>query len=398
MYKYRLYPSGKQKVRIINSLKICKAIYNELLETSIKTYEESGKTLRKFDYNKLIKGKYSVHSQVAQNVSDRVHKAFSNFFRRIKDKSCRQKGFPRFKSRVNSITFPQSGFKILSDRRLRLSKIGDIPIVLHRIPKGKIKTLTIKQNKVGQWFAIFSCEVNTPIIKHQSTEKVGIDVGLENFATISNGEVVANPRHIIQSEYRLTLLQRRLSRKVKGSANRRKARFKVARLHNKIANQRSDFLHKLSSRITKSYSFIAVEDLNIRGMVRNHCLAKQVTDASWSTFIRNLEYKAVTSGSELVKVNPRNTSKTCSRCGTIIEMPLSKREFLCPDCGFACHRDLNASHNILKVGTDCAELNACGDSASTTEQSVASGIVEAGTIYDKKLRSSMSLEALTLNL
>lgn len=386
MYKYRLYPYRKQKIRIINSLNVCKTIYNELLETSIKTYKESNKTLRKFDYNKLIKGKYPIHSQVAQNVSDRVHKAFSNFFRRLKDKSCRQKGFPRFKSHVDSITFPQSGFRILSDRKLRLSKIGNVPIVLHRVPKGKIKTLAIKQNKVGQWFAIFSCEINIPTIRHQSAKKVGIDVGLENFAVFSDGDFVANPRHLIKSEKRLKLIQRRLSRKKKGSANRRKARFKVARLHNKIANQRNDFLHKFSRKIVNSYSFIAVENLNVKNMVHNHWLAKSISDASWSAFIGNLEYKAVTSGSEFVKVNPRNTSKTCSRCGTIAEMPLSKREFLCPDCGLACHRDLNAALNILKVGTDCAKLNACGHNVRPTSLAV---VDEAGTIMTEPSTSSV---------
>lgn len=359
MYRFRMYPSKKQKVKIINSLKVCKAIYNDLLESSITTYKTTKKTLRKFDYNKVIKGKYPVHSQVAQNVSDRVHKAFSNFFRRVKDKSCKQKGFPRFKSRVNSITFPQSGFKILSDKRLHLSKIGNIPIVLHRVPKGKIKTLTIKQNKVGQWFATFACELQDNVIVHPFKTKIGIDVGLENFATLSNGEVITNPRHLVQSEHRLKLLQRRLSRKVKGSTNRRKARFRLAKQHLKIANQRADFMHKLSRTITQRFAIINVEKINITSMLKSHWLAKSISDASWSTFIRNLEYKAVTSGSKLVKVNARNTSKTCSKCGTITEMPLNKREFLCPKCGFACHRDLNASINILKVGTDCPELNAC---------------------------------------
>lgn len=356
MYRYRIYPSRKQKVRIINSLKTCKAIYNELLDTSKKTYKETGKTLRKFDYNKQLTGKYpEVHSQVKQNVSDRVHKAFSNFFRRVKDPKEKRKGFPRFKSRVNSITFPQSGFKILSDKRLRLSKVGNVPIILHRVPKGKIKTLTIKQNKAGQWFATFACEVETPSVKHPSSENVGLDVGLENYAVLSNGEFIDNPRHILKAEKRLKLLQRRLSRKKKGSANRRKARFKLSKQHIKVTNQRTDFLHKLSHRIAKSYSFIAVEDLNVKSMLNNHWLAKSISDASWSNFIRCLEYKAVTSGSKLVKVNPRNTSKTCSKCETITEMPLSKREFLCPNCGFACHRDLNSAYNILRIGQDLPE-------------------------------------------
>jgi len=390
MYRYRIYPSRKQKVRIINSLKICKAIYNELLDTSKKTYKETGKTLRKFDYNKQLTGKHlEIHSQVKQNVSDRVHKAFSNFFRRVKDKSCKEKGFPRFKSRVNSITFPQSGFKILSDKRLKLSKVGNVPIILHRVPKGKIKTLTIKQNKAGQWFATFACELadkSTHVSTDMSTH-VGIDVGLESYAVLSNGEFINNPRYILKAEKMLKLLQRRVSRKKKGSANRRKARFRLSKQHIKVTNQRTDFMHKLSHRIAKSYSFIAVENLNVKSMLTNHWMAKSISDASWSNFIRCLEYKAVTSGSKLVKVNPRNTSKTCSKCGTITEIPLSKREFLCPKCGFACHRDLNASINILKVGTDCAELNAC---EHNVRPSLGKAVVdEAGTIMTEPSTSSV---------
>jgi putative transposase len=308
----------------------------------------------------------------------------------VKDKSCKEKGFPRFKSRVNSITFPQSGFKLLSDKRLRLSKVGNVPIILHRVPKGKIKTLTIKQNKAGQWFATFACELPTNKSTHVSTDMsthVGIDVGLESYAVLSNGEFIDNPRHILKAEKRLKLLQRRLSRKKKGSANRRKARFRLSKQHIKVANQRTDFLHKLSYRITKSHSFIAVENLNIKSMLNNHWMAKSISDASWSNFIKCLEYKAVTSGSKLVKVNPRNTSKTCSKCGTITEMPLSKREFLCLSCGFACHRDLNASINILKVGTDCPELNAC---EHNVRPSLGKAIVdEAGTIMTEPSTSSV---------
>ena len=347
MYKYRLYPSGKQKIRIINSLKVCKTIYNELLALSIDSYKFGKVSISGYDFNKYLTGKYpEIYAQSKQNVSDRVHRAFANFFRRVKENS-KKKGFPRFKSRVNSITFPQSGFKLLSDKKIKLSKIGSIPIILHRVPKGKIKTLTIKCNKVGQWFAIFSCEMPDVDVNHSSTEKIGIDIGLENFATLSNGEVIANPRHLVKAEKRIKLLQRRLSRKVKGSANRRKAKFRLAKQHLKVANQRNDFLHKLSRSLALRYCTIAIEDLNVKGMIHNHYLAKHITDASWSNFIKCLEYKAVTSGSKLVKVNPRNTSKTCSRCGTIIKMSLNKREFLCPSCGFACHRDINASINIL---------------------------------------------------
>lgn len=384
MYRFRIYPSRKQKVRLINSFKTCKMVYNELLEISKTTYKESGKTLRKFDYNKHLTGKYSeIHSQVKQNVSDRVHKAFSNFFRRVKDTSVPKdkKGFPRFKSRVNSITYPQSGFKMLSDKRLRLSKIGNVPIILHRIPKGKIKTLTIKQNRARQWFAIFSCEIDIKLVTHQSDANVGLDVGLESYAVLSNGEFIANPRHLVKSEKRLKRLHRQVSKKKKGSANRRKARFELAKQHIKVANQRSDFLHKLSIKLVKSYSFIAVEDLNVNQMLGNHWLAKSISDASWNTFINMLSYKAVMCGGQLVKVNPRNTSKTCSKCGTIAEMPLSKREFLCPSCGFVCHRDLNSAHNILHIGQGLSESTPVDDCVRPSFGKAT--VCESGTICGK---------------
>jgi putative transposase len=385
MYQYRLYPSKKQKETLFNNFKICKEVYNNLLEISINTYKETGKTLRKFDYNKQLAHKYpELFSQVKQNVSDRVDKSFKNFFRRVKDPTCKKKGFPRFKSQVNSITYPQSGFKFKSQRRLSVSKIGTVPIVLHRIPKGKVKTMTIKRNKAGQWFVIFSCEVKDTVVKHPSSEKVGIDMGLEHFATISNGEMINNPRFLIKSEKRLKLLQRRVNRKKKGSKNRRKAIHNLAVQHVKVNNQRTDFLHKLSRNITQRYGFISVEDLNIKGMVQNHWLAKSINDASWSNFIRMLEYKAVTSGSILVKVNPRNTSKTCSRCGTIVDMPLNKRIFNCPNCGFISHRDTNASFNILKVGQDLSEPNACEHIVSP---SLKADVDETGTTHGKLSRT-----------
>jgi putative transposase len=382
MYKYRMYPSIKQKDRLFKTFIICKEIYNEILELSIKTYKETGKTPSEFDYNTLLVGMHKeVFSQVKQNVSDRVAKAFKNFFRRVKDPTCKGKGFPRFKSKIHSITYPQKGFKFVSDRKLHLSKIGNVPIVLHRVPKGRLKTLTVKRNKVGQWFAIFACEVEVKPVKHQSKEQIGIDIGLENFATISNGMTIENPKHLIKTEERLKRLQRQLSRKTKGSANRRKAKFRLAKQHIKVANQRSDFLHKLSRNIADKYSFIAVENLNIKGMIHNHYLAKHISDASWNEFIRYLEYKAVTSGSRLVKVNPRNTSKTCSKCGAIADMPLEKRQFNCANCGFVCHRDLNASINILKVGQGLPEPNARGHGVRPSDGKAV--VDETGTIRDK---------------
>ena len=344
-YKYRIYPNRKQMERIGHSFALCKKAYNELLSLNIDAYKKTKKSLTKYDFNNHLKGKSkNIHSQVLQNVSDRVAKAFQNFYRRVKDKKCKKKGFPRFKQKVKSITYPQSGFKL--KKRLYCSKIGNIPIKLHRNLKGKVKTLTIKQNKANQYYACFSVEKENKIIKHKSTNKIGIDLGLNNFIALSNGNKVNNPKYLRNSEIRLKRLQRRLSRKKKGSRNRKRFILRLAKLHNKIQNQRTDFLHKLSYGITKSYSLIAIENLNINGMVKNRHLSKSISDASWNTFIQMLSYKAVTCGGQLVKVDPRNTTKECSRCKNKIEMPLTKRAFNCNKCGLKLDRDVNAALNI----------------------------------------------------
>lgn len=381
MFKYRLYPSNKQIKRLINCFEICKIAYNELLEFSINNYKETKKSTSKFDFDKYLSGGYKeIHSQVVQNVSDRVHKAFQNFFRRAKDKSSKEKGFPRFKSRINSITYPQSGFKFVNERRLYASKVGNIPIIIHRIPKGKIKTMTIKKNKANQWFACFSCEMLDVNMIHPSKEKIGIDVGIENFATLSNGEIVSNPRFLIKSEKRLSKLYRIMSKRKKGSKNRFKARIRVARQYNNIINQRTDFLHKISYNISKTYSIIAIEDLMIKNMVKNPHLAKHINDASWNNFIQMLSYKAVRSGGQLIKVNPRGTSKTCNNCGAIIDMPLSKRKFKCPSCFIVLHRDLNASINIYDRAGLAQISTPVGD---TIRPSLKARVIESGTICDK---------------
>lgn len=381
-YRFRLYPSQRQKQCLFSTFEVCKQIYNMLLKMTVKTYNSEGRILRRFEYNRYLTGKYvGIHSQVKQNVSDRVHNSFQNFFRRVRDRSCKRKGFPRFKSRVNSITYPQSGFKFVSDKRLYVSKIGIIPIVLHRDTSSKLKTMTIKVNRVGQWFAIFACEIDTSKVEcHPSDRQVGIDMGLEYFATLSSGIHIENPRYIVKAERRLKRLQRHLSRKKIGSKNRQKAKNRLAKQHVKVADQRWDFLHKTAYQITQKYSFIAVEKLSIKNMMRNHHLARSIGDASWNSFVQMLSYKAVTRGGQLVKVNPWRTSKTCSNCKTIIDMPLHKRRFSCPCCGFVCHRDVNAAVNILKVGQDLPEVTPVDRSASATKFMVVSGLFEAGTI------------------
>ncbi|MBU3912849.1 MAG: transposase [Nanoarchaeota archaeon] len=378
-FKYRIYPSQKQIIKLNKTLSDCCFVYNKLLETKINAYKTDKTNLSKFDLDKLTKQfDVPVHSQVKQNISKRINDAFNHFFRRVKLKKGKV-GFPRFKNlnRYKSITYPQSGFKIVSERKLFVSQIGNIPIVLDRVPKGKLKTFCIKKTAIG-WFAIFSCS-DVPVEKIEVPDnQIGIDVGIENFATLSNGEVIANPALLKKSEKKLAKLQRRFSRKKKGSANRRKARFRVARLHETIFNQRSDFLHKTSFSVIKRFKIISVEKLQINNMVKNHHLAKSINDVSWGIFIQMLSYKVERTGGQLVKVNPRNTSKTCSNCGTILDMPLSKRKFKCLNCGFVCHRDLNASININTAGR--AEINACEHDVRPS--SVKAVVDEAGTIFE----------------
>jgi len=377
-FKYRIYPSRTQIIRLNKTISDCCFVYNQLLETKINAYKLDKTNIAQFDLNKIAKDiDVPVHSQVKQNISKRINDAFNHFFRRVKAKKGKV-GFPRFKSfnRYKSITYPQSGFKIVSQSKLFVSKIGNIPIILDRVPKGKMKTFCIKKTAIG-WFAIFSCD-DVPIDKIKVPDnQIGIDVGIENFATLSNGEVIANPQFLKKSEKKLAKLQRRLSRKKKGSANRRKARLRVARLHERIFNQRNDFLHKISFSIIKKFKIISVEKLQIKNMVKNHHLAKSINDVSWGIFIQMLSYKVERTGGQLVKVNPRNTSKTCSNCGTILDMPLNKRKFKCK-CGFVCHRDLNASININTLGQ--REINACEHDVRPS--SVKAVVDEAGTIFE----------------
>lgn len=376
-FRYKIYPSQNQIIRLNKTISDCCFIYNKLLEAKVNAYKTDKTNLSQFDLNKLTQDfDVPIHSQVKQNISKRINDAFNHFFRRVKEKKGKV-GFPRFKSlnRYKSITFPQSGFKFINQRRLFVSKIGNIPIVLHRVPKGKLKTFTIKRTAFG-WFAIFSCE-NVPIENIEvPNNHIGIDVGIESFAVLSNGEVIENPKFLIKSEKKLAKFQRRLSRKKKGSSNRRKARFKVARLHQRIFNQRQDFLHKTSFSIIKQFKIISVEKLQIKNMVQNHYLAKSISDVAWGFFVQMLSYKVEKTGGQLIKVNPKNTSRTCSKCGNIQDMPLANREFKCLKCDFVCHRDLNASRNIDTAGQ--AEINACGLNVSPSSMKAVE--VEAGTI------------------
>ncbi|MCL4496653.1 MAG: transposase [Deltaproteobacteria bacterium] len=288
-----------------------------------------------------------IHSQVLQDVLFRVEKAYKAFFRRLKEKSGRA-GYPRFKNcgRYDSITYTQSGFGIDDTGRLSLSKIGHIKIKLHRGVIGAIKTCNIKK-EIDKWYVCFSVEYKAAL-KPIPDKQIGIDMGIKSFAVLSDGRTIDNPKYLVKSEEKLKKIQKRLSNKKKGSNNRRKAKISVARAHKKVSNQRKDFQHKESRRLVDNYGYIAVEDLQIKNMVRNHRLAKSISDAGWGQFLSFITYKAEEAGCYVEKVNPHNTSKKCSACGYIHkEMTLSVREWTCPICNTEHDRDINASVNIL---------------------------------------------------
>lgn len=297
----------------------------------------------------------SVHSQVLQNVAVRIDLAFKAFFRRVK--ASENPGYPRFrgKGRYDSFTFPQSGFS-LDGNILRLSKIGNVKVVLHRPVEGNIKTCTIKRSSTDKWYVMFSCEWEpTPL--PENNEAVGIDVGLHSFATLSTGEHIENPRFFRQEEKALAKAQRKLSKAEKGTLERKKRRKVVARIHERIAWKRQDFIHQHSRRIINRFGIIAVEDIHVKRMLHNHCLAKSISDAAWSGFFQLLAQKAAWATRQFVAVNPAYTSQTCSSCGHRQKMPLSERVFKCPCCGLELDRDHNAAVNILGLGLQSLGIN-----------------------------------------
>jgi len=346
---------------MLTTLDDCRWLYNHLLEQRKTAYEEYGETLTLYEQQATfvaLKAERpslaTPHSQVLQNVAVRLDLAFKAFFRRVK--AGEEPGYPRFRGRerYDSFCYPQSGYK-LDGQRVFLSKIGHIKAIIHRPLEGKTKTCCVRRTSAGKWFVTFSCEVEaTPLVATETA--VGIDVGLEKFATLSTGDQIANPRFFRSDERNLARAQRRLAkepRPVKGeraTLERRKRRTVVARIHERIANRRANFAHQESRKAVNTYGVIAVEDLSINRMMHNHCLAKSIHDAAWRQFIAYLTYKAEDAGRRLVAVNPAYTSQTCSQCGYRARKELSERVHRCSCCGLVLDRDHNAALNILRLG------------------------------------------------
>lgn len=367
-FQFRIYPTKNQKVKLISTLNTCRKLYNDSLAERkhqaeinriyqdfqvfpcgllewINYYDQAADlTQNKTEYQK------EVYSQVLQNVLKRVERSFLNFFRGA--------GYPRFqgRNRYDSFTYPQSGFEITDDGKIKLSKIGEIRIFQHREIEGKIKTCTIKRD-VDQWYVTFACEVEPQHLK-KTGKSIGIDVGLKSLITDSEGNQIKPEQYYRQAEKKLAKAQRELSRKKKGSNNRNKQRVEVAKIHRHIRNQRKDFAHKLSITLVDTYDTIVFEKLQIQNMVQNRHLAKSILDAGWYQLIQFTESKAAYAGRVVTLVDPRNTSQNCSSCGTKVKKSLSVRTHKCPECGLVLDRDHNAAINILQksVRTDCPEF------------------------------------------
>ena len=397
MYNYRIYPFKNQQRILHHQLDLACDMYNNLLDIKQERWMEINQNLTKTDLNNIIvelkadNPKWrEIHSQVLQNVSDRLSNAFENFFRRVKEKKAGKRikvGYPRFKKPVNykSITYPQSGFHFVSDKKLYISNIGDVPIVLNRMPKGKVKTMTVKI-KNDKWHVCFSCIIEQKNPKHPYKNKeVGIDMGLTKFAHLSDDTIIKNKRFLKQKEKRMKRLQRRLSRKKKGSHNQYKNKLLLAIEHEKVADRRHDFQHKASRYIADTYGQIGVEGLNINGMLKNHHLAKHIADAGWGGFLQKTCYKAVSAGGMFIVGDPfAPSTQQCSSCSAYIKKQLNERIHSCPICGLKLDRDLNASinrkpSNILKNDrAGQVRIYACGDSTSTLcTKYNASGVDEA---------------------
>jgi putative transposase len=354
-YKYKLRKPSKRLIAIFEAwLDGCRELYNAGLQERRDAYRLTGKSpnfhqqCAQLPSIKIERPDIAeINAQVLQATLRRLSRSFDNFFRRVKAKET--PGYPRFKGKrfFNSFTFPQmkGAFRLDGDK-LILSRIGSCRIRLSRPIEGEIKTCTIKRQADG-WFVIFVVEESYLPFIPKTGASVGIDLGIENFVTLSTGEVIDNPRFLRASMQKLKIAQRRISKRKLRGTNRRKAVGILARKHQRIANQRLDFFHKLSNQLIREFDDIAVEDLDIKGLLKNHHLAKSIGDAAWSTFITVLSSKAANAGRRVWKVAAAFTSQDCSRCGNRVRKSLAVREHRCIACGLVLHRDHNAAINIL---------------------------------------------------
>ena len=371
-FEYRMRPNKQQEQALMSVLIASRKMYNACLEELIMHYKETGKYLHLYEQDKHH-GK-EAHPDLPAVVVDttlkRLHRSFTNFFRGLKDG--RKVGFPRFKNvqAWNTIQF-RDAVNCLDNGYFKAPQQmgGRIRVIVHRSLEGTFKFARIVLRPSG-WYLQCVCET-TPQPLPKKDNAVGLDMGIRYLVADSNGHIVENPKHAKKSAKRLAQAQRTLARCKKGSKRHKKAKHQVARIHEHIANQRQDTLHKASHYYVDRYQTIAIEDLKVANMVRNHCLAFSLADASWGIFRQLLEAKAESAERQVIAVAPHYTSQKCSQCGEYVQKSLSVRTHVCPCCGYIADRDKNAARNILQRGLQV--LARTGPSSSRREGPEQSG-------------------------
>lgn len=381
-FKFRIYPTDQQIDKIQQQFFLCNQLYNACIEQRVSNYKHvHPKRTSQYDQiNELsdLKQKFpeyqSIHSQVLQNVVVRADNAFQNFFARIKknktNKSKTKAGFPRFKpyKEYKSFTLTQSGFKIIEKNqnnqnnkikhKLKISKLGEIKMVMHRPIEGKIKNCIVKKTKTGKWFVIFVCEC-LPKRLLENDNIIAFDLNIKNYLTFSDGRKIENPRFLKAEARELAKAQKKLSKTEEKSKEREARRTVVARVHERISNKKEEFLQKESRKIVNENGVIICEKLNIKGMIESNVekehgseYNKSIGEVSWGIFVKYVSDKAEEAGRDMEQVYPKNTSKMCSRCFNLRDMPLDVRAYECSrsECGNVMDRDHNAALNILRLG------------------------------------------------
>ena len=351
-YRYRLYPNKAQQTLLNKTMGSVRYFWNQQVAT-FKTYDKETNPKPEFKTSTELRNEIEWMQEVSAAAIQQKEIDFKEYRKQLFSKSRKKKiGFPSFKKKNNRQSFrlPNQKFKIIGNK-IQLEKIGKVKIVVDRkLPDGKLMSVTVSKTPSGQYFAsiLIETEIN---YKPKTNKEVGIDLGIKTFSTQSDGVEIDNPKFLRKNQAKLRRMQQHLSRKQKGSNRRNRCRLKIAKLHQKVTNQRDWFLHNYSTSLISSYDRIYIEDLNVSGMVKNHCLAGAISDVGWSKFTSMLAYKAEWYGKDVVKVDRFYASSKICECGVKNDnLKLSDREWVCEACGLINQRDLLAANNILKEG------------------------------------------------
>ncbi|WP_394796678.1 RNA-guided endonuclease InsQ/TnpB family protein [Armatimonas sp.] len=393
-YKYRAYPSKEQEQAMLSLLNTHRHLYNEALSQRKHFYESEKRTVTYKEQSAQLTQDRKVNPYLAganfsscQRTLRRLDRAMQAFFRRIKagENAHRAPGYPRFRGygRFDSVEFTiGDGAKLTKDCKARFMGVGDVKIKMHRPILGDLKTARFKKEANG-WYVVVSSVLPDFDGEPSENPSVGIDLGLKSFFVDSNGDEVKPPKLYRKAQKKLKRLQRAVARKKRGGSNRRKAVKHLAKFSQHVKNQRGDFHHKTALDLVKKFGKIAHEDLNVKSMIRSLNLAKSCHDAGWSGFIAILSHKAESAGVEVVAVNPRHTTQTCSNCGClpVVSLTLRDRLYNCLHCGFSLDRDFNAAINIKNKAFPCQE-NTRSLVASPTARTEPLGVNQEDCLMD----------------